>query len=103
MWDQNTTAIILQYATMGVEVDHVDPDGEIGRFEFPAMLVAQVEVRGAIDLEMRALDWLFATWLPTSGCVPIEQPCFEAWIDRPFAHGLEHFELFVQLPVERGG
>ena len=51
---------------------------------------------------MRALDWLFGTWLPASGYVPTEQPCFEAWISRPFAHGTEHFELRVQIPVERG-
>ena len=57
---------------------------------------------GDIDLGMRALDWLFGTWLASSGFVPSEQPCFEAWIGRPFAHGDEHFEFFVQLPVERG-
>ncbi|MCF3650401.1 AraC family transcriptional regulator [Synoicihabitans lomoniglobus] len=87
---------------VGVEVDDVTPTGEIGRFEFPAMRVAELEIRGGIDLEMRALDWLFATWLPTSGYVPTDQPCFEAWIGRPFAHGQEHFELRLQLPVERG-
>lgn len=52
---------------------------------------------------MRALDWMFKTWLPSSGFVPTDQPCFEAWIGRPFAHGLEHFELFAQLPVARAG
>ena len=87
---------------VAVEVDHVDPAGEIGRLEFPAMLVAEVEVRGGIDLELRALDWFFTTWLPGSGYVPTEQPCFEAFVGRPFAHGFEHFELFAQLPIERG-
>ena len=87
---------------VGLEVPHVEPDGEVGRIEFPAMLVAQVEVRGTIELECRALDWLYGTWLPSSGYVPTEQPGFEAWIGRPFAHGYEHFELFAQLPVTRG-
>ena len=86
---------------VGVEVPQVDPAGEVGRFHFPAMLVAEIEIRGGIDLEMRALDWLYRTWLPNSGYVPIDQPCFEAWIGRPFAHGFEHFELKLQLPVER--
>ena len=27
------------------------------------------------------------------------QPMFEAWNGEPFAHGLEHFELRVQLAV----
>jgi AraC family transcriptional regulator len=87
---------------VGLEVSAMAPKGEIGRFEFPAMQVAEVDVRGGIELEMRALDWLFGTWLPASGYVPAEQPCFEAWIGRPFAHGTEHFELRVQIPVERG-
>ena len=87
---------------VGLEVPHVEPDGEVGRIEFPAMLVAQVEERGTIELECRAMDWLYGSWLPSSGYVPTEQPGFEAWIGRPFAHGYEHFELFAQLPVTRG-
>jgi AraC family transcriptional regulator len=87
---------------VGLEVPDVIPCGEVGRIEFPAMQVAEVEVRGTIDLEMRALDWLFGTWLPASGFVPTEQPGFEAWIGRPLAHGTKHFELVLQLPVERG-
>jgi AraC family transcriptional regulator len=87
---------------VGLEVPDVTPCGEIGRMEFPAMQVAEIEVRGSIDLEMRALDWLFGTWLPASGFVPTEQPGFEAWIGRPFAHGMTHFEIVLQLPVERG-
>jgi len=82
-------------------VDDVEPEGEIGRFEFPAMRVAEVIVRGDIALEQRAIDWLFKTWLPQSGFVPDDQPAFEAWIGRPFAHGFEHFELACQLPVRR--
>ena len=78
------------------------PEGEIGRFEFPPMQVADVAIRGDIQLEQRALDWLFGTWLPRSGYVPDDQPAFEAWVGRPFAHGYEHFELSCQLPVKRG-
>jgi len=87
---------------VGIEVPHVEPDGEIGRFDFPAMLVAQVEVRGELALEQRAFDWLFGTWLPRSRYIPDDQPNFEAWIGRPFAHGSEYFELYAQLPVVPG-
>jgi AraC family transcriptional regulator len=86
---------------VGLEVAHVDPDGEIGRFEFAPMLVAQVEVRGGLDLELRAMEWLFGTWLPGSGYVPDDQPNFEAWIGRPFARGTGYSELLFQLPVRR--
>jgi AraC family transcriptional regulator len=85
---------------VAVEIpERIVPDGEVGCTRFPAMKVAELEIDGAIDLEMRALDWLYGTWLPTSNLVPDDQPCFEAWNGRPFAHGLEHFELRVQLPV----
>ena len=87
---------------VALEVESVEPAGEIGRQTFPAMQVAQIEMRGGIDLEMRALDWLYRTWLPTSRYVPDDLPAFEAWIDRPFAHGTEHFELQIQIPIRRG-
>jgi AraC family transcriptional regulator len=86
---------------VGLEVPDVTPDGEIGRIEFPPMLVAQIEIRGPIELEMRAMDWFFRTWLPSSGYVPTDQPFFEAWIGCPFQHGDEYFEVHVQIPVER--
>lgn len=70
---------------------------------FPAIPVAELELRGPIDLEMRALDGLYGTWLPASGFVPAHLPAFEAWIGLPFAHGIEHFELRAQLPVVRQG
>jgi AraC family transcriptional regulator len=65
------------------------------------MRVAAVTVRGDIGLETRAIDWLYRTWLPESGYVPDDQPMFEEWIGRPFAHGDEHFELVCMLPVVR--
>jgi AraC family transcriptional regulator len=86
---------------VAVEAEGFKPAGEIGRFEFPPMAVAEIEIRGGIDLELRALYWLYGSWLPRSGYVPDDQPAFEAWIGRPFAHGTEHFEIHIQLPVRR--
>jgi AraC family transcriptional regulator len=86
---------------VAVEVDHVEPEGEVGRFEFPAMRVAEVEMFGGVDLELRALGWLYGTWLPSSRYEPDDQPGFEAWIGRPFAHGMERFALRLQVPVRR--
>jgi AraC family transcriptional regulator len=65
------------------------------------MVVAEVEVRGGIDLELRALQWLYGTRLPRSGFVPDAHPGFEARIGRPFAHGTEYFEIRAQLPIRR--
>jgi AraC family transcriptional regulator len=86
---------------VAVEAERFVAGGEIGRFGFPRMTVAQVEVRGGIDLELRAIQWLYGTWLPRSGYVPDDQPGFEAWIGKPFAHGMEYFEIFAQLPIKR--
>lgn len=85
---------------VGLEIPETTTvDEGISETRFPAMTVAEVEVIGSIDLEMRALDWLFTTWLPQSGLAPASQPCFEAWNGVPFAHGSEHFELRAQIPV----
>ena len=86
---------------VAVEAEQFIPEGEIGRFQFPPMTVAQVEIRGSLDLELRALQWLYGDWLPSSGYVPDDHPAFEAWIGRPFAHGNSHFELHALLPVKR--
>ena len=74
-------------------------DAEVSFTHFPEMLVAEIDIVGSVELELRAIDWLFSTWLPSSGYAPAHQPAFEAWNGRPFAHGMEHFELRAQLPV----
>lgn len=84
---------------VAVVVEDVKPEGEVGRFEFPAMRVASLSLSGNIELEQRALDWLFGSWLPQSGFEPVEHPAFEAWRGRPFAHGFEHFEVSCEVPV----
>ena len=103
MWD-NPEVVALEDCRydVGVEVpDGTRPDGEVGVLEFPAMRVATVPVRGGIDLEQRAIDWMYGTWLPRGGYIPDDQPAFEAWIGRPFAHGMEYFEIDMHLPVRR--
>jgi AraC family transcriptional regulator len=101
LWDEpEIVALPHCRYDVAVVVDDVEPAGEIGRFVFPPMRVAEVLVRGDLALEARAIDWLYKTWLPQSGHVPDDQPSFEAWIGRPFAHGGNYFELVCQLPVK---
>jgi AraC family transcriptional regulator len=108
MWDEPEIVALAKcrydVALVLYDVDDADgfkPTGEIGCFEFPPMRVAEVIVRGDLALEARAIDWLYETWLPKSGYVPDDQPAFEAWIGKPYAHGNEYFEIAVQLPVRR--
>jgi AraC family transcriptional regulator len=84
---------------VAVEAERFTPKGEVGRYRFPPMAVAQIALRGGLDLELRTLQWLYGSWLPRSGYVPDDHPCFEAWVGRPFAHGTEFFDLVVQLPI----
>ena len=86
---------------VAVEAERFTPRGEVGRYRFPPMTVAEVAIRGGLDVELRALQWLYGSWLPRSGFVPDDQPAFEAWLGRPFAHGTEYFELAAQLPIRR--
>ena len=103
MWDNpEITASNRCRYDVAVEVGSVPSGPEVSYLRFPEMKVAEVKICGSIELELRALDWLYGTWLPGSGYVPAEQPGFEAWIGRPFAHGTEYFEFFIQLPVTRG-
>ncbi|MFO0940446.1 MAG: AraC family transcriptional regulator [Pirellulales bacterium] len=94
------TALEHCHYCAAVEVDvEFKPKDEVGFYRFPKMTVAEVEMRGGIDLEIRLLQWLYGSWLPRSKYVPDDHPCFEAWIGKPFEHGYEHFELKIQLPI----
>jgi AraC family transcriptional regulator len=85
---------------VGVEVPAgTTGEGDVAIVDFPAMTLAEIDIAGPIQLEMRAIDWLYGTWLPTSGWAPDHHPGFEAWKGLPFAHGTEHFEIAVQLAV----
>lgn len=85
---------------VGVEVPGgTQGDGEVGVTNFEPMRVAELDILGTIDLELRALHWIYLGWLPTSGYAPAHQPMFEAWNGKPFAHGTERFDLRIQLAV----
>jgi len=103
MWDEPEIVALedCRYDAAVVVEPTFQPEGEIGRFDFPPMRVAEVVVKGDLSLEARAIDWMYRTWLPRSGHVPDDQPAFEAWIGRPYAHGDEYFEIACQLPVRR--
>jgi len=101
MWDEPEIVALKDCRyDVALVVDRVKPAGEIGRFELPPMRVAEVVVSGGLELETRAIDCLYGTWLPRSRFVPDDQPVFEAWSGRPFAHGSSHFTIACQLPVK---
>ena len=42
-------------------VSDVTPEGEVCRIEFPETQVMELELRGLMELEMRARDWIYPT------------------------------------------
>ena len=96
----NVTPLEFCHYCIAVEVeDAFSPHGEVGLYRFPAMLVAEVEMKGGIDLEIRLMQWLYGSWLPRSKYVPADLPSFEVFLGKPFEHGMDHFELKVHLPI----
>ncbi len=101
-WDDPTlTSLEDCRYYVAVEAERASVSGQVGRYWFPPMTVAQVAIQGGIELELRALRWLYGVWLPRSGYLPADHPAFEAWVGRPFAHGTEHFDLLIQLPIRK--
>jgi AraC family transcriptional regulator len=103
-WD---TPDVVPLERCRYDVGLVVPDdaivgGGVSVVRFPPMTVAEVAIAGGLDLETRAIDWLYGTWLPRSGYVPAHQPMFEAWDGEPFAHGTTEFHLRVHLAVSGG-
>lgn len=74
----------------------------VSAVHFPAMTVAEVAIAGSLELETRAIDWLYGTWLPRSGYAPAHHPMFEVWDGEPFAHGATEFHLRLHLAVSSG-
>ena len=85
---------------IGLEVpDTTVADGEVSITEFASCSVAESRHRRFRRRRATRPRLALSAWLPTSGYAPAHQPMFEAFNGRPFAHGREHFELRVQLPV----
>jgi AraC family transcriptional regulator len=61
-WD-NPEVTSLKHCRYYVAVVTEDfaPKGEIGRYQFPPMAIGEVEIRGDINLELRALQWFYGS------------------------------------------
>lgn len=53
------------------------------------------------DLEYQsAWDWVFGTWLPESGYLPDDRPCFEMYLNDPNTHPEGKAILDICIPVK---
>ena len=64
----------------------------------PATLAASVAIAGDVELELRAIDWLYRSWLPLSGYSP-GLPMMEAWDGDPAVGADGLYRLRVTLPL----
>ena len=61
-------------------------DGEIGKMVIPAGKYAAARFELATGEYQEAWDWVFSAWLPESGYLPDERPCFELYHNDPATH-----------------
>ena len=54
-------------------------DGEIGKMEIPAGTYASACFELAEEEYQQAWDWVYGVWLPSSGYLPDDRPCFERY------------------------
>lgn len=57
----------------------VQTDGQIGKMIIPAGKYAHLKFTVHIMEIQQAWDWAFGSWLPQSGYVPDEGPCYESY------------------------
>lgn len=61
-------------------------DGEIGKMVLPAGKYALARFELKDDEYQDAWNWVFGSWLPQSGFVPDDRPCFEMYLNDPKSH-----------------
>jgi len=61
-------------------------EGEIGKMVIPAGKYALARFELGVDEYQQAWDWVFSTWLPESGYLPDDRPCFELCHNDPQTH-----------------
>ncbi len=72
---------------------------EIG--EIPAEFYASVHCIGKLEDVARAWDYLYKTWLPNSGYVPVHYPAIEEFIQGPEEIGWNNFNIKCRIPVKK--
>lgn len=68
----------------------------------PAGKYATVHCQGTLHDVAQTWDYLYKTWLPQSGFVPIDFPAIEEFIQGPEEIGWDKFNLKCRIPVTEG-
>ena len=96
-----TEAAKLRYDACIAVGPEVKAEGEVGILDVPAQRVASARYDGPGEGIASAYQSLYRDWLPTSGFVPADAPCFEV-----YRHDLgnvpeeNHFVMDICLPLK---
>jgi AraC family transcriptional regulator len=75
-------------------------DGEIGKMAIPGGRYALARFELAGDEYEEAWNWVYGTWLPASGYIPDDRPCFELYHDDGKKHPQGKCTLDICVPVK---
>jgi len=71
-------------------------DGEIGKMQIAGGMYAVAHFELKNDQFEQAWQWVYGTWLPTSGYQPDEKPCFEMYTEEP-KNGLMPVDICIPV------
>ena len=99
-WDDPEVVALddCRYDVAVVVPPDVRVDEGVSQTTLPRMLAATVAIVGDVQLELRAIDWLYRTWLPLSGYLP-GAPAMEVWDGDPVPDADGRYRLRVTLPL----
>ena len=81
--------------------EDTEVDGEIGKMKISGgkYAIASYELSGSKDYE-KAWNYLYSHWLPTSGFIPDDNPCFEMYLNSPEEHPEKKHIVDIYVPVK---
>ena len=77
--------------------ESTEGSGEVGVMDLEAGKYGVGRFVCATDEYTQAWNWMFGTWLPESGFVPDDRPCFEAYPESPGEDGRSVVEIWVPV------
>lgn len=96
-----TPANLYRYDfAVGLE-DAFEPEGLIEATEIPGGTYAVLACQGDLATVAQGWDYLYKSWLPTSGYVPRHHPAVEEFLKGPEQIGWEQFDLLLKIPIEK--
>lgn len=78
--------------------EDTETDGEIGKMKVAGGKYAFARFTLGASEFTEAWGWVYGEWLPSSGYVPDDRPCFELYYGEPDAQG--RFTLDICVPVK---